>query len=118
MAESYLELLKREFTAEDHSFLITLRTNLTWDKEVFSKLIAAMEVCCKASERRDTLERWLVVGFWYMSSWVRDWTTHPNFPRPEPSEYYENALRRLDELAFWFFSGGCMYEDGHVSDPL
>jgi hypothetical protein len=118
MDESYLEVLKREFTAEDGSFVIQLRPNLIWDKESFSKLVAAMAVCCKACEEQQSLERWLVDGFWFMSWFVKDWTLHPSFPRPQPREYHEKALERLDELAHWFFSGSNPYQEGHGFDPL
>lgn len=118
MAESCLEILKREFAAEDGSFLIRLRPNLTWDKEAFSKLVVAMEACCKAYEGQQSLERWLVEGFWFMSWFVKDWTEHPSFPRPQPQEYYEKALERLNDLAYWFFSGNSPYEEGHGFDPL
>ena len=118
MAESYLAVLKREFTGADGSFLIQLRPNLTWDKEAFSKLVAAMEASCKACEGRDKLDRWQAEGFWFMSWFVKDWTAHENFPRPQPQEYYENALERLNDLAYWFFFGYSPYEDGHVFDPL
>ena len=118
MVESFLDILKREFTAEDGSFLIQLRPNLNWNKEAFSKLVTAMEACCKACEKQESLERWLVEGFWWMSWFVKDWTTHPSFPRPQPPEYHENALKRLEDLAYWFFSGCSPYEDGHGFDPL
>lgn len=47
MSESYLDVLKCEFAAKDGSFLIQLHPDLTWDKEAFSKLVTAMETCCK-----------------------------------------------------------------------
>lgn len=118
MAEPYLEILKREFAAEDGSFLIQLRPNLVWDKEAFSRLVIAMEACCKAWEGQDSLERWMVEGFWFVSQFVKDWTAHPSFPRPHPQEYYESALKRLDDLAYWFFTGCSPYEVGHELEPL
>src|SRR5262245_12390986 len=101
MDETYLEILRREFTAGDSSFLIQLSPNLIWDKEAFSRLVVAMETCCKACEGKDSLERWLVEGFWFMSWFVKDWTGHPGFPRPQPQECYENTLKRLDDLVYW-----------------
>jgi hypothetical protein len=118
MTESHVDVLRREFAAEDGSFLIQLRPNLTWDKQAFSRLVTAMEACCQAYEGRDTMERWVVEGFWFMSWFVKDWTTHLNFPRPQPPEYHEKALERLNDLAYWFFSGHSPYEKGHGFDPL
>ena len=40
------------------------------------------------------------------------------FPRPQPQEYHENALHRLDDLASWFFFGHRPYEEGRGFDPL
>jgi hypothetical protein len=118
MAESYLNVLKREFAAEDGSFLIQLRPDLIWDNEAFSRLVIAMEACCNASECVELLERWLVEGFWFMSWFVKDWTTHPSFPRPQPREYHEKALKRLDDLTYWFFLGQSPYQNGTGFDPL
>lgn len=105
MAAPYIDVLRREFAGEDGSFLIQLRCNMNWDKESFSRLVDAMEACCKACERQQSLERWTAEGFWYLSWFVKQWTEHPNFPRPQPARYYEDALTRLDDLAFWFFMG-------------
>ncbi|MEI7685173.1 MAG: hypothetical protein WCL32_09110 [Planctomycetota bacterium] len=105
-----MDILKREFTAQDGSFLIQLRPNLIWDKEAFSTLAAAMETCCKQCEQQETLDRWMVEGFWYMSWFVREWTSHPNFPRPLPLQYYEQSLRRLEALSYWYFSGCSPYQ--------
>jgi hypothetical protein len=118
VTETYLDVLNREFSAEDGSFLIQMRTNLTWDKVAFSRLVTAMEACCKAGEGQEKLERWLAEGFWYVSWFVRKWTTHPNFPRPQPPEYHEKALERLDDLAYWFFFGDSPYEGGRGFEPL
>ena len=81
-------------------------------------MVTAMEACCKAYEGQESLERWLAQGFWFMSWFVKDWTTHPGFHRPQPQEYYENALDRLNDLSYWFFFGYSPYEDGHGFDPL
>jgi hypothetical protein len=118
VADAYLEILKHEFAAGEGSFLIQLRPNLTWDKEAFSKLVTAMEACCKSCEGQELLERWLAEGFWYMPWFVKNWTEHPSFPRPQPQEYYEKALERLNDLAYWFFFGCSPYEKGHGFAPM
>ena len=118
MDESYLEVLRHEFTASDGSFMIQLRPGLVWDKEAFSRLVTAMEACCKACEGKDSLERWLVQGFWFVSWFVKDWTGHANFPRPQPEGYYKDAIDRLSDLAYWFFMGHSPYEEGHQFKSL
>jgi hypothetical protein len=121
MTEADLDVLRCEFTGgvlHPDSFMMQLRPNLTWDKEAFAKLVTAMEACCKACEGQASLERWLVQGFWFVSRFVKHWTEHPNFPRPEPQEYHKKALERLDDLAYWFFNGNSPYEEGLGFDPL
>jgi hypothetical protein len=59
------------------------------------------------------LPRWLADGFWYLSTFVRDHTSHPAWEQTiacEP-EYFSHAYTRLDDLASWFFSGCCPWID-------
>ena len=114
----YLKLLRHEFEAGDGSFLIQLRSDLIWEKASFNRLIAVMQSCCEAFSRSDTLERWMAEGFWYVPWFVRDWTTHPNFPRIHQPEYYEKAYERLDDLAYWFFFGESPYLPGKGFEAL
>lgn len=107
--EDYRTVLRHEFGAEEGSFLLSLRVRLEWDRNAFDCLLAAMATCCRDQAGAEKLERWLAEGFWYLSSFVRDWTTHPQFPRSLPEEYYDTAYRRLDELAEWFFTGESPY---------
>jgi len=119
MDDSYMETLKREYEAQDGSFLLEVRTSLRWDREVFSRLTAAMKQCCIDSAGKDVLDRWLAELFWYLSDFVRDWTMHPNFPRMYPREYYEKAYERLYNLAYWYFRGYSPYTDNvRFDDPL
>lgn len=59
------------------------------------------------------LPRWLADGFWFLSTFVRGYTSHPAWTQTiarEP-EYFSNAYERLDDLASWFFSGCCPWID-------
>jgi hypothetical protein len=120
MADDYTAVLAHEFSAGEGSFLLQLRVQLIWDKVAFTRLIESMLACCRvydAHERRaagvgysaDTalLPRWLAEGFWYVSWFVRGWTTHPSWAeRTAPEqEYYDAAYERLSDLAYWFFMG-------------
>ena len=96
-------ILRSEFDAEEGSFLRTIRCELAWDVDAFDRLTAAMESCCRVKAGEERIERWLAEGFWYLSWFVKDWTTHPNFPRWRVEEYYQAAYEYLDGLAFWFF---------------
>jgi hypothetical protein len=99
-AENYLCILKNEFDAGDGSFLIKLRPNLEWDKDAFTRLICAMQMYCEQRRKSEMVEFWLAQGFWFIPGFVRDWTSHPDFPRVHSQEYYEKAYRRLDDLAW------------------
>lgn len=103
--EDYLEILKKEFSLKEGSFLSKLRPPREWDKEAFSRLVAAMYTCCERDAGAEFVERWIASGFWYLSWFVPKWTQHENFPRVYPQEYYEKADRRLELLAYWFFEG-------------
>jgi len=83
---SDLELLRREFSVEDGSFLLQLRIDLHWDRQAFSRLEQAMRRVCARLEPQDHLDRWLADGYWYLSDFVPGHTSHPNFPGPsQPS---------------------------------
>jgi hypothetical protein len=108
-----LELLRREFGAEDGTFLLQLRIDLHWDRQAFSRLEQAMRRVCARLESRDDLDRWVAEGYWYLSDFVPSHTSHPNFPRPEPAEYYAAAVQRLWDLQYWLVTGGSIYQEGH-----
>jgi len=116
--DDYLLVLRSEFEAGDGAFLIRLRTGMHWDKESFTRLITAMQQCCQQHSKSETLERWMANGFWYVPSFVREWTTHPNFPRVHSTEYYQKAYERLDDLAYWFFYGESPYLNGTGFEPM
>ena len=44
---------------------------------------------------------------------LRDWTSHPHFPRPEPEQYYNDCIQRIGDLADWFFHGVHSYAEPH-----
>ena len=116
--DNYLQVLRNEFEGGKGSFLIQIRPSCNWNKASFTRLITAMQRCCEKFSHRKTLERWMANGFWYLSFFVRDWTTHPNFPQVHEPEYYKKAYQRLDDLAYWFFFGESPYLPGKEFEPL
>ncbi|HET6384326.1 MAG TPA: hypothetical protein VFJ58_13110 [Armatimonadota bacterium] len=114
----YLRVLRNEFEAAEGSFLIRIRTDLNWERESFTRLITSMQRCCEEYSDSETLDRWMAEGFWYVPSFVRDWTTHPNFPRIHEPEYYQRAYQRLDDLSYWFFLGESPRLKGTGFEPL
>jgi hypothetical protein len=112
--DEILDLLRREFSADQGTFLLGLRgEGLEWDKAAFSRLEKAMRSACEHFQDSHQLDRWMAEGFYYTSWFVRDWTSHPNFPRPEPDQYYEDCIRRIADLADWFFQGSHSYIEPH-----
>jgi hypothetical protein len=113
-----VEILKHEFEAGEGSFLLQLRCDLRWDESAFSRLAAAMlgYVCTRRSQ--DPIPRWIAEGFWYLDFFVKEWSSHENFPRPSAPRYYEKATKRLHDLAFWLFMGQSPYEEGRGFEPL
>ncbi|GAA4594854.1 hypothetical protein GCM10023194_62900 [Planotetraspora phitsanulokensis] len=118
-ARDVLTTLRREFDADDDTFLLKLRgSQLEWDKDAFSRLEQAMRATCELFQGRDRLDRWIAEGFYEVSHFVRGWTSHPHFPRPKPDEYYDACLERLDDLADWFFRGVHNYIEPHTWPDL
>lgn len=111
------DALRAEFFAEDGTFLLEVR-GLYWDREAFTRLERLMRQACAEHEGADALERWMVEGFWFCSDWVPTWTSHPNFPRPEPQAYYEAAIERMRDLQWWFVMGQSPYEAHHRWEDL
>ncbi|MDX6742924.1 hypothetical protein [Actinocorallia sp. A-T 12471] len=113
-----LMFLRGEFAAGEETFLGRLRPDFVWDKPAFSRLEQAMRRVCAEFECREELPRWLVDGFWCCAAWVKDWTGHPDFPRPEPVEYYEKAMERFQDLQYWFVMGESPHQPGAAWEEL
>lgn len=115
----HLLVLEDEFHAKEGSFLIELRCGLNWDREAFSRLVGAMQAYVEnrpASET--TIERWIAEGFWHLDYFVKEWSSHPSFPRPYGDQYYEEAYERLHDLAYSLFVGESPYMDGKLPMSL
>ena len=112
--DDVLTALRAEFEADEGSFLLLIRIELDWDRAAFTRLERAMRAVCETSQQRDELPRWLAEGYYYMSHFVAEWTSHPHFPRPEPADYYNDCLERLRDLSDWFFRGVHGYLEPHV----
>lgn len=100
---SHYDILRREFDAEDGSFLIQLRCDFHWDKNAFQRLTQAMYEVAKDLENQDHLPKWVAHGFWFVEKFTSQWT-NPNFSAPE-KEYHENCLELLDYLGGYLFDG-------------
>lgn len=112
------DVLRNEFSAQGGSFLLQLRHDFYWDKVAYRRLTEAMLVYAKHVSGDSPLDRWAAQGFWFTELFTRSHTAHPNFPRPEPPEYYAAALRRLEDLCKYLFDGESPYDGETGFHPL
>lgn len=112
-----LTVLRREFAAEEGTFLLTLRRDMQWDQAAFTRLEKAMRQACVTYAHEQTLERWMADGFYFVATWVPRITSTSRFQRPASTEYYRAAIERIQALGYWFFTGQSLFPPGHqVSD--
>ena len=104
------EILRREFDAGEGSFLQQARCHYVWDWDAFRRLTSAMYDVANEVRGKPEIETWIARGFWFCDTWIRDHTSHPNFPRP-PENAYRDALALLDDLASFLFTGLNPYTD-------
>ena len=102
--EDWRETLRREFQADDASFLAIAQVEQHWDKAAFRELIEAMRDCCVRCAEDEQLERWMAHGFFYVPAFVRAWTQQTGFDRPDDA-YWQRAINLLEVLSHWFFWG-------------
>ena len=110
------DALRSEFAADDGTFVLQVR-GLVWDKPAFTRLEQLMRAACQQEADSESLDRWMVEGFWFLSDWLPEWTRHPNFPRPEPT-YYDAAIKRMRDLQWWLVMGQSPYVAEHVWEDL
>jgi tetratricopeptide (TPR) repeat protein len=103
------DILRREFYAEEGSFLLEARCRANWDWDAFRRLTSAMYDVADEVKGQPSVETWIAQGFWFCDTWIRDHTSHPNFPRP-PEETYRDALELLNNLAYFLFIGESPYK--------
>ncbi|HEB27423.1 hypothetical protein LCGC14_2151730 [marine sediment metagenome] len=93
------------------NFSLKLRTEMVWDKELFSKLFEEMKTFCVESKDSSTIDRGVAAVFWNASWWVKQ---QIDGIEKFNSDYYINATTNLDHLAWTLFEkqerGGNDYE--------
>ena len=108
--DSSLKVLKSEFDAEEGSFLLIARNELRWDLPAFRKLTLAMYDVAMEVNSYPKIDRWIAHGFWVCCTWIKEFTSHPNFLKPE-NNYYDKSIILLNDLAYLLFTGESPYED-------
>jgi tetratricopeptide (TPR) repeat protein len=103
-------ILRREFNAEEGSFLHQVRCGLKWDWDAFRRLTSAMYDVAEDTKGQLSIETWIAQGFWFCDTWIKDWTSHPNFPQP-PENSYRDAIELVHDLASFLFFAESPYKD-------
>lgn len=111
--EDWRETLRREFQAEDGSFLAIAQEERRWDKAAFRDLIEVMRDGCVRCAEDEQLDRWMAHGFFYVPAFVRAWTQQSDFHRPGDT-YWQQAMNLLEVLSHWFFWGEPPTQEGDV----
>lgn len=102
--------LIEELNAEDNSFLIELRINLNWNPVSFINLLNKLYIECQDRENDTMLSREIAGGVWYISTFIKDWSQHEDFPKKFSKEYYELAYELINDLTYHYFVGGSLYQ--------
>jgi hypothetical protein len=102
--------LSDELNAEDGSFLLELRTDLSWNHNSFINLLKEINRECKRTKYDSELSREIASGIWYISDFIKSWTEHENFPKERPAEYYEKSFELINDLAYSYFMSEPPYQ--------
>lgn len=95
--------LKDQLNAEDGSFLLELRTELNWNHQSFINLLTTLNTECIRTRDHTNISKEIASGIWYLSSFVKDWTLHKDFPKTYSKLYYETAYAIIDDLVYTYF---------------
>jgi hypothetical protein len=110
-----LTVLRREFESAEAGFLLGLRgEGLVWDRASFSRLEQAMRTACEQYEGREDLPRWMAAGFYEVSHFVAEWTSHPNFPSAGARAVLPGLPGASAGPGGWFFRGWHVYQEAHM----
>lgn len=105
--------LKEELNAADGSFLLQLRTELTWNHNAFINLLTKINEECKRTECDSNLDREIASGIWYSIDFIKDWVNHEDFPKAYSNEYYRDAFELLNDLGYYYFMAESPYLPEH-----
>lgn len=108
--------LIEELNVEDGSFLIELRINLNWNHVSFINLLNKLYEECQNRENDRMLSREIAGGIWYISTFVKDWSQHEDFPKKFSKEYYELAYDLINDLTYHYFVGESLYQSKSTVD--
>ncbi len=117
-SENWKELLKSELYESSGAFLLKLRCDLKWSRSAFSRLIRAMYMTAFELRDEDKIDRWLTEAFRYCEFFIKDWSSHPNFPKEYSQKYYERCYKTLHDLCSLLFKGSSPYMDDTLEKKI
>lgn len=98
-----------ELNAEDGSFILELRTEFNWNHHSFINLVTELHKEFLKTKNDNQLDRDIACGIWYISTFIKDWSEHENFPKQFPEEYYTKSYELIDDLTYQYFMAESMY---------
>ncbi|AWI04658.1 hypothetical protein [Clostridium drakei] len=105
MTNKVTDKLLHEFRGEGNCFLISIRCDLEWSHNKFINLLNSMRDYCKQMQSSDPLDKEITQGFWFVSWYIKDWTSHSNFRNINKfsEEYYSQSYELICDLSYWYF---------------
>jgi len=92
-----------ELNGENGSFILELRIYLNWNHTSFINLMIELFRASQKTKYDITLQREIASGVWYISTFIKSWTEHENFPKKFSQEYYNKAYELINDLAWSYF---------------
>lgn len=102
MTSEINEELLYEFRGEENSFLIAIRCDLEWSHAKFVKLLNTMNNYCKQKHSSDPLDKEIAQGFWFVSWYIKDWTSHSGFRNANKfhDDYYTHSYELIHNFSY------------------
>ncbi len=97
-----MELLN-ELNGEKGSFILELRTNLNWNHTAFVNLMIKLYRESLKTKKDKTLEREIASGVWFISTFIKSFTSHKDFPKKYSLEYYSKAYELINDITWTYF---------------
>ncbi|MDP4177122.1 MAG: hypothetical protein Q8900_02115 [Bacillota bacterium] len=109
--EKYINDLLDELKGEENSFILNIRCKIEWKHDSFIKLVRIMRYYCSNRENEEKLDKNIAEGFWFVSWFIKDWTSHENFRKTNkfPDEYFNKAYEIIFDLCYWYFTQECIF---------
>jgi hypothetical protein len=106
--------LKNELNAEEGSFLLELRTGISWNHNSFINLLKEAHKEYQNTKNDSELNREIAEGIWYISHFIKEWSSHESFPKIYSDTYYSKAYDLIHDIADQYFMGESAYTSEEI----